>query len=90
MPAAFSFLHSCDAQGLLVERAIEVRRLCLPVMAKTKVTFRPVRKSEDDWTIVAEYPGAEGRRSQDFRAKRDNRAINFAACIASFVRVPSR
>jgi hypothetical protein len=60
MPAAFSFLHSCDAQGLLVERAIEVRRLCLPVMAKTKVTFRPVRKSEHDWTIVAEYPALNG------------------------------
>jgi hypothetical protein len=30
-------------------------------MAKTKVTFRPVRKSDDDWTIVAEYPGTEPR-----------------------------
>jgi hypothetical protein len=27
-------------------------------MAKAKVTFKVVRNSEDDWNIVAEYPGA--------------------------------
>jgi hypothetical protein len=30
-------------------------------MAKTKVTFKIVRNSDDDWTIQAEYPGAESR-----------------------------
>jgi hypothetical protein len=40
-------------------------------MAKTKVTFRPVRKSDDDWIIVAEYPGTEPREINGFRSKSD-------------------
>jgi len=40
-------------------------------MAKTKVIFRPVRKSDDDWTIVAEYPGAEPREITGFHSKSD-------------------
>ena len=40
-------------------------------MAKTKVTFRHVRKSDDDWTIVAEYPGTEPREITGFRGKSD-------------------
>jgi hypothetical protein len=35
------------------------------------VTFRPVRKSDDDWTIVAEYPGAEPREITGFQSKSD-------------------
>jgi hypothetical protein len=30
-------------------------------MAKAKVTFKTVRNSEEDWTIVAEYPGVAPR-----------------------------
>ena len=33
-------------------------------MAKTKVTFRPIRNSEDDWTVVAEHPGAHSPRAE--------------------------
>jgi hypothetical protein len=40
-------------------------------MAKVKVTFKPVRKSEDEWTIVAEYPGAEPREITGFQSKSD-------------------
>ena len=38
---------------------------------KDKVTFRPVRKSEDDWTVVAEYPGAVPREIIGFHSKSD-------------------
>jgi hypothetical protein len=40
-------------------------------MAKTKVTFRPIRNSDDDWTVVAEYPGAEPREIAGFKGKAD-------------------
>jgi hypothetical protein len=40
-------------------------------MAKTKVTFRPIRKSDDDWTIVAEYSGSEPREITGFKSKAD-------------------
>ena len=40
-------------------------------MAKTKVTFRPIRNSEDDWMIVAEYEGAAPREITGFRSKTD-------------------
>jgi hypothetical protein len=40
-------------------------------MAKTKVTFRPVRNSDDDWIIVAEYPGAEPREITSLHRKSD-------------------
>jgi len=40
-------------------------------MAKTKVTFRPIRKSEDDWAIIADYPGAEPREVSGFKSKTD-------------------
>jgi hypothetical protein len=40
-------------------------------MAKTKVTFRPVRISDDDWIIVAEYPGAEPREITSRHSKSD-------------------
>jgi hypothetical protein len=38
-------------------------------MAKTKVTFRPRRNSEDDWAVVAEYPGLEPREISGFKSK---------------------
>ena len=38
-------------------------------MAKTKVTFRPIRNADDDWTIVAEYTGAEHREITGFKSK---------------------
>ena len=40
-------------------------------MAKTRVNFRPVRESDDDGTIVAEYPGAEPREITGFQSKSD-------------------
>jgi len=40
-------------------------------MAKTKVTFRPIRNSDDDWTVVAEYPGVEPREIAGFKSKAD-------------------
>jgi hypothetical protein len=40
-------------------------------MAKAKVTFKTVRNSEDDWNIVAEYPGADPREITGFKNKAD-------------------
>src|SRR4051794_39279227 len=40
-------------------------------MAKIKVTFKPVRNSDDDWSIVAEYPGAESREITGLQSKAD-------------------
>jgi hypothetical protein len=40
-------------------------------MAKIKVTFRPVRNSDDDWSIGAEYPGAESREITGLQSKAD-------------------
>jgi hypothetical protein len=40
-------------------------------MAKERVTFQTVRNSEDDWNIVAEYPGAEPREIIGFESKAD-------------------
>lgn len=38
-------------------------------MAKTKVIFKPLRKSENDWAIVAEYPGVAPREITGFTSK---------------------
>jgi hypothetical protein len=40
-------------------------------MAKTKVTFKPLRNADDDWAIIAEYPGAEPREITGFKSKTD-------------------
>jgi len=40
-------------------------------MAKAKVTFKAVRNSEDDWNIVAEYPGADPREITGSKDKAD-------------------
>jgi hypothetical protein len=40
-------------------------------MAKAKVIFKSVRNSEDDWNIVAEYPGAEPRVITGLKSKAD-------------------
>lgn len=40
-------------------------------MAKAKVTFKIVRIAEDDWNIVAEYPGAEPRQITGLTSKAD-------------------
>jgi hypothetical protein len=40
-------------------------------MAKARVTFKTVRSSEDDWNIVAEYPGADAREINGFKSKAD-------------------
>jgi hypothetical protein len=40
-------------------------------MAKAKVTFKIVRNAEDDWNIVAEYPGVEARQITGLKSKSD-------------------
>jgi hypothetical protein len=40
-------------------------------MAKAKVIFKSVRISEDDWKVVAEYPGAEPREITGLKSKAD-------------------
>jgi hypothetical protein len=40
-------------------------------MAKAKVTFKIVRNSEDDWSIVAEYPGVGAREITGLKNKAD-------------------
>ena len=40
-------------------------------MAKTKVTFRIIRVSDDDWTIQADYPGSEQREINGLTSKED-------------------
>ncbi|HEU0147658.1 MAG TPA: hypothetical protein VFR21_12365 [Bradyrhizobium sp.] len=40
-------------------------------MAKTKVTFKPLRNADDDWAIIAEYPGTEPREITGFKSKTD-------------------
>ncbi len=40
-------------------------------MAKTKVIFRMQRIAEDDWQILAEYPGAEDRVIKGLTSKAD-------------------
>jgi hypothetical protein len=40
-------------------------------MAKAKVTFKPVRNADDDWHILAEYPGAEPREITGLKSKAD-------------------
>jgi hypothetical protein len=38
-------------------------------MSKIKVTFKMQRIAEDDWQIVAEYPGAEARYIKGLTSK---------------------
>jgi hypothetical protein len=40
-------------------------------MAKAKVTFKIVRNAEDDWNILAEYPGVEPRQITGLKSKSD-------------------
>ncbi len=40
-------------------------------MAKAKVIFKIVRNAEDDWNIVAEYPGVEPRQITGLKSKSD-------------------
>ena len=40
-------------------------------MAKAKVTFKPVRNSEEDWSIVAECPGVDAREIIGLKSKAD-------------------
>ena len=40
-------------------------------MAKAKVIFKIVRNAEDDWNILAEYPGVEPREITGLKSKSD-------------------
>lgn len=55
LPRGFLFAHFPPCMG----------------MAKVKVSFKPVRKSEGNWAIIAEYPGAELREITGFTSKAD-------------------
>ena len=39
------------------------------VMGKARVTFKMRRIAEDDWQIIAEYPGAEPRYIKGLKSK---------------------
>jgi hypothetical protein len=41
------------------------------VMAKPRVTFKMQRIAEDDWQILAEYPGEEPRYIKGLKSKAD-------------------
>ena len=46
-------------------------------MAKVKVTFKIIRNAEDNWSIQADYPGAEPRLITGLTSKEDaNEWIN--------------
>jgi hypothetical protein len=38
-------------------------------MGKQRVTFKMVRVAEDDWQILAQYPGVEDRTIKGFKRK---------------------
>ena len=38
-------------------------------MAKARVTFKMQRIAEDDWQIIAQYPGAEDRVIKGLKSK---------------------
>jgi hypothetical protein len=38
-------------------------------MAKAKVIFKPLRKSDDEWAIIAEYQGVEPVEITGFKSK---------------------
>lgn len=40
-------------------------------MAKAKVEFRPNRVTEDEWQIIAQYPGAEDRHIKGLKSRED-------------------
>jgi hypothetical protein len=40
-----------------------------PCMGKLRVTFKMRRIAEDDWQIIAEYPGAEPRYIKGLKSK---------------------
>ena len=40
-------------------------------MAKAKVTFKIVRNSDEDWKILAEYPGSDVREITGLSSKAD-------------------
>jgi hypothetical protein len=40
-------------------------------MAKAKVTFKTVRIADDDWTILADYPGSDQREITGLTSKAD-------------------
>lgn len=38
-------------------------------MAKARVSFKPVRNAENDWNLLAEFPGVEPIRITGFKSK---------------------
>jgi hypothetical protein len=50
--------------------ALAGRRI-FAAMSKPRVTFKMQRITEDDWQILAEYPGAEPRYIKGLKSKAD-------------------
>jgi hypothetical protein len=48
---------------------ISIRIVAISVMAKAKVSFKPVRIAEGDWNILAECPGVEPVHITGFKSK---------------------
>lgn len=51
--------------------ATQAGRRIFAGMSKPKVTFKMQRLAEDDWQILAEYPGAEPRYIKGLKSKAD-------------------
>lgn len=49
--------------------AVVPRAWAKPVMSKAKVIFKMKRIAEDDWQIIAEFPGAEPRYIKGLKSK---------------------
>ena len=49
--------------------AAEAGRRIVDAMAKPRVTFKMQRIAEDDWQILAEYPGVEPRYIKGLKSK---------------------
>jgi hypothetical protein len=51
--------------------AAKAGRRIVDAMAKPRVTFKMQRIAEDDWQILAEYPGVEPRYIKGLKSKAD-------------------
>jgi hypothetical protein len=59
----------CSAKASLKGLASPTKARIFTGMSKPRVTFKMQRIAEDDWQIVAEYPGAEPRYIKGLKSK---------------------
>jgi hypothetical protein len=66
---------SPEARSSKAKRRVLLGSLLAPFRiishGKNKVTFRPIRNADDDWTVIAKYPGAAPREITGFKSKAD-------------------